>query len=89
MLELQQELQQKVKVCDRMDGQLKQFKENATKMLKRFKLLLGKNEAEQKTIEKFESDSDITKKLNELMSELEAQKVQVSLFTILCYVQWI
>ena len=78
MLELQQDLQQKDKACDRMDGQLKQLKDNSTKILKRFKFLLGKSEAEQTTLEKVELDGDITTKLNELMSEIEARKFQVS-----------
>ena len=80
MQELQEELQQRATVYDRMDGQLTHFKENATKMLKRFKFLLGKGEAEQSSLEKVESDDGITMKLNELMSELEAQKIQVSVF---------
>ena len=78
MLELQQDLQQKAKACDKMDRQLKQFKENATKILKRFKFLLGKSEAEPTTLENVELDGDITTKLNELMSEIEARKLQVN-----------
>ena len=80
MQKLQEELQQRAKVYDRMDRQLTQFKENAAKMLKRFRFLLGKGEAEQSSLEKVDSDGDITTKVNELMSELEAQKIQVSLF---------
>ena len=43
-------------------------------MLKRFKTLLGKSEAECST----SSDKELTKKLDELMIELEAQKLQVN-----------
>ena len=55
-----------------MHKEAKHWKEYASAMLKRLKNLLGKSEAECST-----SDKELTKKLDELMSELEAHKFQV------------
>ena len=55
-----------------MHKEIEQMKESASSMLKRFTALLGKREAEYTMTNK-----ELTRKLDELMSELEAQKVQV------------
>lgn len=56
---------------------MKHYKDSAANMLRRIKSLLGKGETEQPTSGKVESDNELTKKLHDLMSELEAQKLQV------------
>ena len=60
-----------------MHQEVKHLKENASCMLKRFKSLLGKKEAECAMTNK-----ELTKKLDDLMSELEAQKEQVRLHSV-------
>ena len=54
-----------------------EVKENANCMLKRFKTLLGKKEAECEMTNK-----ELTKKINDLMSELEARTGQVRLLSV-------
>ena len=57
-----------------MHQEVKDSKGNASALLKRFKSLLGKSEADCSM-----SYRELTKKLDDLKSELEAQKLQVRL----------
>ena len=57
-----------------MHQEVNHLKENASGMLRRLWSLLGKREGDCSV-----GFKELTKKLDELMSELEAQKLQVTL----------
>ena len=71
-------LEEQLAGYDEMNKEVGIWKASASNMLKRFKLFLGKDEAEHPTTEKVDLEyNDITKRLSELVEEIVIQKLQV------------
>ena len=71
-------LQEKLAGYDKMNEEVGILKASAVNMIKRFRSFLGKGEAEHPPSEKVDLECDnISKRLSDLMEELELQKIQV------------